>query len=49
MASHYVLHPTRVTDCSSTVIDNIFSNIADFDTKSGSILCDISDLTLHKF
>ena len=47
MVSHYllpyVLHPTRVTDHSSTVIDNIFSNIIDFDTKSGNILCDISD------
>ena len=47
MVSHYllpyVLHPTRVTDHSSTVIDNIFSNITDFDTKSGNILCDISD------
>ena len=47
MVSHYllpyILHPTRVTDHSSTVIDNIFSNITDFDTKSGNILCDISD------
>ena len=47
MVSHYllpyVLHPTRVTDHSSTVVDNIFSNITDFDTKSGNILCDISD------
>ena len=47
MVSHYllpyVLHPTRVTVHSSTVIDNIFSNITDFDTKSGNILCDISD------
>ena len=46
MVSHYllpyVLHPTRVTDHSSTVIDNIFS-ITDFDTKSGNILYDISD------
>ena len=47
MVSHYllpyVLHPTRVTGHSSIVIDNIFSNITDFDTKSGNILCDISD------
>ena len=47
MVSHYllpyVLHPTRVTDHSSTVIDNTFSNITDFDTKSGNIFCDISD------
>ena len=47
MVSHYllpyILHPTRVTDHSSTVIDNIFSNITDFDTKGGNILCDIGD------
>ena len=47
MVSHYllpyILHPTRVTDHSSTVIDNIFSNTTEFDTKSGNILCDISD------
>ena len=39
----YILHPTRVTDYSSTVIDNIFSNITDCESKSGNILCDISD------
>ena len=47
MVSHYllpyVLHPARVTDHSSTVIDNIFSDITDFDTKSGNVLCNISD------
>ena len=31
----YVLYLTRVTDDSSTVIDNIFSDITDFDTKRG--------------
>ena len=39
--SHYFLpyihQPTRVTDHSATVIDNIFSNITDFDTLSGNI------------
>ena len=39
----YVLHPTRVIAHSSTVIDNILSNITDFDTKNGNIICDISD------
>ena len=47
MVSHYllphILHPTRVTDHSATIIDNIFSNITDFETKSGNILCEISD------
>ena len=39
----YTLHPTRVTDYSSTVIDNIFSKITDCESKGGDILCDISD------
>ena len=39
----YILHPTRVTDYSSTIIDNIFSNITDCESKGGNILCDISD------
>ena len=47
MVSHYllphILHPTRVTDHSATIIDNIFSNITDSETKSGNILCEISD------
>ena len=29
--------------CISTIIDNIFSNITDFETKGGNILCEISD------
>ena len=29
----YILHPTRVTDHSTTVIDNIFSNMTDSDTE----------------
>ena len=33
----YIHQPTRVTDHSATVIDNIFSNITDFDTLSGNI------------
>ena len=44
MVSHYLLpHPTRVTDHSATVIDNIFSNITDFEIKGGNILSEISD------
>ena len=47
MVSHYllphILHPTRVTDHSATVIDNIFCNNTAYDTFSGNILCKISD------
>ena len=39
----YVLQPTRLTDHSSTVIDNIFSNITDFETTSGNITTMIVD------
>ena len=34
----YILHPTRVTEHSATIIDNIFSNIADGESTSGNIL-----------
>ena len=40
MVSHYllphILHPTRVTDHSATIIDNIFFNTLEFDTLSGN-------------
>ena len=40
MVSHsflpYILQPTRVTDHSATVIDNIFSNITDYESYSGN-------------
>ena len=58
MVSHYllpyILHPTRVTDHSATVIDNIFCKNATYDTFSGNILCKISDhfpqfIVLNKF
>ncbi len=39
----YILHPTRVSDHFSTIIDNIFSNVCDLDTKSGNILTQIAD------
>ena len=41
MISHnllpHVLQPTRVTDHSATVIDNIFTNATDFETVNGNI------------
>ena len=37
------IHPTRVSDHSSTIIDNIFSNVCNFDTRSGNILTQIAD------
>ena len=47
MISHYllpnVLQPTRVTDYSATVMDNIFTNATDFETVSGNILNQIAD------
>ena len=40
MVSHYllphILHPTRVTDHSATIIDNIFFSTLKFDTLSGN-------------
>ena len=42
MVSHcllpYILHPTRVTDHSATIIDNIFSTNCEYDTVSGNLL-----------
>ena len=47
MVSHYllphILHPTRVTDHSATVIDNIFSNNTQHETTSGNLITQISD------
>ena len=39
----YSVHPTRVSDESATIIDNIFSNACNFDNISGDILIQISD------
>ena len=39
----FVVNPTRVSDHSSTIIDNIFSNICNLETKSGNILTHIAD------
>ena len=50
MISHYllphILHPTRVTDHSATVIDNIFSNNTSYETTSGNIITQISFFTV---
>ena len=46
MLSHllpHILHPTRITDHSATIIDNIFSNSLESDTISGRLLSQISD------
>ena len=39
----YIHQPTRVTDHSDTVLDNIFSNISDYETVSGNIASSIAD------
>ena len=39
----FVVHPTRVSDHSSTIIDNVFSNICNLETKRGNILTHIAD------
>ena len=47
MVSHsflpYILQPTRVTDHSATVIDNIFSNMTDYVTYNGNITTLVAD------
>ena len=51
IVSHYllphILHPTRVTDHSAMIIDNIFFNTLEFDTLSGNLLTKISDHFPH--
>ena len=39
----HILHSTRITDHSSTIIDNIFANNTDYETISGNILTPITD------
>ena len=39
----YILHPTRVTGHSQTIIDNIFSNYASKETMCGNLTFTISD------
>ena len=47
MMTHYllphILHSTRVTDHSATIIDNIFTNITEFNSESGNIVFEITD------
>ena len=43
MVCYHILQPTRVTDNTSTVIDNIFSNILQDDIISGNILLTLSE------
>ena len=38
-----ISHPTRISDCSSTIIDNIFTNIVDAQLICGNITTHISD------
>jgi hypothetical protein len=46
MASYYfqphIIKPTRITDHSATLIDNIYFNSID-QTTSGNLICDLSD------
>ena len=39
----HILYPTRITDHSSTIIDNIFTDDTDYETISGNILTLITD------
>ena len=39
----YILHPTRITSHSKTIIDNIFSNYISHEIISGNITTNISD------
>ena len=39
----YLLQPTRITDHSETLIDNIFSNVVTVDAVSGNLTATISD------
>ena len=45
----YLLQPTRVTDHSATVIDNIFSNVTDCQTVGGNLTTLISDHFIQFF
>ena len=37
------LHPTKITDHSATVIDNIFPNNFEYETESGNTITQIAD------
>ena len=38
-----IIQPSRITDHTATLIDNIFLNSVEYDTMSGNLLSDISD------
>jgi hypothetical protein len=38
-----IIQPTRITDHTATLIDNIFLNSIEYDTMSGNLLTDITD------
>lgn len=45
-----IRYPTRISDTSATLIDNIFTNVGHFEISSAIIYCDISDhlpIALH--
>ena len=39
----YITQPTRITDHSATLIDNIYFNSIEHETLSGNLICDITD------
>ena len=39
----FILQPTRITELSSTLIDNIYSNLSEENTISGNILIKFAD------
>ena len=40
----HIIKPTRITDHSATLIDNIYFNSIEHQTISGNLLCDLTDL-----
>lgn len=39
----HILQPTRITDHTATLIDNIFFNSNEFFSISGNLVCDLTD------
>ena len=39
----HIIKPTRITDPTATLIDNIFFNSIDFDAISGNLIFDLTD------
>ena len=39
----HIIKPTRITDHTATLIDNIFFNSIDFDAISGNLIFDLTD------